>query len=1049
MDRSTNLKSNYSNRLNQYRTPGITISSGYAGERNVNVFPYFNNKAKDDFLGERNKFENKFVRPNVYTYGEKIKINPDELKELKKTSKPSYNPNLSDIHPYVKKTIINIDSRFRVTQPENIYTEQIFNLQPYPIKFTNNSSLITITQPGHNFAVNDNISLTNVVGKNVNLKNPLMVKKNSLYMRIFHNNHGLSLYGTYDPTNANSFQSIDFVHILPPNFVETDNIHDGINQYYILKKNLTVIDMFIDLSNIIGNDSTMSFIGNIPINFLNKKHLAILLFKKNGIFYELQTDSYLIQLDKKSSINYQDGISYVKDKNGNPTSELAENNVNIRFRTLYGIPTNYLNGDFPISLNNRYGYFTIIDTTQNDYTIDVGFNAIIDPNFSYYNLSESIDPYLTENVILNNYGGGTNCLVKPLLNIDPGYPNPNNYVIKLVHNFVNVVEVKLISTEFPNSQRVINSVPISKNNRIYWQNLNDGRPIYFIEVTPGNYSPSALIQELQLQFSRIIKYKYTNESLTGLYDDSIVLTETPIDPQIYDADGYNKYHIITVNIDVSTDIVQFTSFNEIIQQDQKLPDGTVQRVLNIPDNIIQFQQQIGITTNNISIPGFIPLDLSTDTLFVYFTANTPDVSVTGTFPYAYGNLYVFDSLVSTTQFFINYRVRLEADRALLVNFFKYGKSPNITPGTHELRSININTLLENFIYTPTNNLVFLADHGLKNGDLIITDQFNDPNLFINAIYIFEVVDVLNFNEFKVIRYDIGQKYKFIYDDLLINFNASDAPVPSNSNQNYMVQVTLTRIMGVIILPENKNIMIVMQPNHDLNVGDTIRIENSASVNLVPSVAINNTFTIIKIIDNNHYQVAINKYTPLTTPVSPIQSNLISIFFPNLFRMLFNYQDTLGNILNFSKVGQSNAITPFKYIINNYDPYDDDYDYNALGDEYIQPLKKLSMTGDNYFYISSPELSLYDNTVPVKDVFAKIRWTDTPGSVVIDSFVPVTKIFEVPTSFDKLTFTMYNPDNTLVEFNGLDHSFTLEITESSTNPPDININERNDSIILIN
>ena len=41
--------------------------------------------------------------------------------------------------------------------------------------------------------------------------------------------------------------------------------------------------------------------------------------------------------------------------------------------------------------------------------------------------------------------------------------------------------------------------------------------------------------------------------------------------------------------------------------------------------------------------------------------------------------------------------------------------------------------------------------------------------------------------------------------------------------------------------------------------------------------------------------------------------------------------------------------------------------------------------------------------------------------------------------DKLTFKFYNPDNTLIEFDDNDHSFTLEITTIDNIPELTNIN----------
>ena len=48
-------------------------------------------------------------------------------------------------------------------------------------------------------------------------------------------------------------------------------------------------------------------------------------------------------LNKKSSINYMDGINFIKDKFDKFTTILTTNTIYIKYNNLYGIPLNYLN----------------------------------------------------------------------------------------------------------------------------------------------------------------------------------------------------------------------------------------------------------------------------------------------------------------------------------------------------------------------------------------------------------------------------------------------------------------------------------------------------------------------------------------------------------------------------------------------------------------------------------------------------------------------------------------------------------------------------------
>jgi hypothetical protein len=248
-------------------------------------------------------------------------------------------------------------------------------------------------------------------------------------------------------------------------------------------------------------------------------------------------------------------------------------------------------------------------------------------------------------------------------------------------------------------------------------------------------------------------------------------------------------------------------------------------------------------------------------------------------------------------------------------------------------------------------------------------------------------------------------------------------LPKNNRKNTMSIIQIKSLSAY-----NKN-MIVYHPNHNLSVGQTIEIENSVSVNQIPASIINRKHNINKIIDSDHYLVLLDLYTK--TGYTETRSNTITIMYPDLFQMFFNYDNTLGKILSFRDVGREFAVTPFRHVIRNTDAYAHDNHTNyldSLGSPYKPGLRKLDMTGENYFYICCPELATIENTDPVRDVFAIGRWFDNPGSVVFDSVVPTIKVFQNPLTLSSLHISIRKPDGHLVNFNGLDHSFTLELTE---------------------
>lgn len=888
----------------------------------------------------------------------------------------------------VKKYInyIHVDSSKRSKQTTNHYYEGLYNLPPYPIQFSNGSTMITIALPNHHFLLNERIVLNNVTSKNLFLRNILMIKKNSSFARIFHSNHGMSMYGLYDPSDPNQFVSIDYVDNLPASYHENDDIPDTHQKYYVLKNNG---ELAICLSNVKGNDFTRSNIGNIPSNCLNRKHLVYLLFTKSGNKYHPDANSYLIKLDIKSSINYMDGINQIKDELGQPTDKVANNNVYVKFLNLYGVPLHYFNSPHD-------GFLTIVSITDDTFTVDINYPAIVDPYNSFYHITDNNDQDVDfGKVVSSSNGGGSQIFVRKVQFTKPGYSSPSQYVYPLDRTYKNIISAKIVGSVFPNSQRIINCQPESANNKLYWRNLEDGDHIYQLSIAPGNYSPQQLAIAIENAFQHTIRYPYSESG--GKFDQN----------------GKNKYHLVDVDISPYTDVVSFTSYAEQLLQDE--PGG--HRVLTVPDVYVEF-----ITKDNLENMGLF--NPENDTLLVYLTPRSHPL-VNSTYPYTYHHLYLYQTAHPSNETYAFLAI-LETTRAILLNFHRTKIVYPNTDSVQEIKSINTNTVLDNFSYDYLTGEVYLWNHHLHMGDLVITDQFFDPNL-PNTIYVYEIIGIRDNDHFNVHRYKHGEKYKFIYDGLLINADAE------------MVHWLDPELSFIAIIPQsnNKNLLNVYHPNHQLEIGNTIVISHSKSINGVPSTVINGSHTIERIIDADHYQIVLGPYTPQMIIEPTI--NRISIKYPRFFQLLFNQPDTLGKILGFAHVGEETSVTPYKQTIRNSDPY---YGQSSA------PLKKLDMTGPNYFYLCCDELPTINNTGPVTNVFAIIRWFDNPGSVVFDSFVPTVKIFHTPlANLSELHLSMYHPDGKLVDFNGLDHSFTIEIVELYAQPSGTDLNERMDYDVL--
>lgn len=88
----------------------------------------------------------------------------------------------------------------------------------------------------------------------------------------------------------------------------------------------------------------------------------------------------------------------------------------------------------------------------------------------------------------------------------------------------------------------------------------------------------------------------------------------------------------------------------------------------------------------------------------------------------------------------------------------------------------------------------------------------------------------------------------------------------------------------------------------------------------------------------------------------------------------------------------------------------------------------------YILMTSDRLSTDDanpvlNTGPVDHVFAKIQLSSAPGTILYNTYIGGERLFYEPINrIDAIDVQFYRPDNTLFEFMGREHSFTLEIEE---------------------
>jgi hypothetical protein len=112
-----------------------------------------------------------------------------------------------------------------------------------------------------------------------------------------------------------------------------------------------------------------------------------------------------------------------------------------------------------------------------------------------------------------------------------------------------------------------------------------------------------------------------------------------------------------------------------------------------------------------------------------------------------------------------------------------------------------------------------------------------------------------------------------------------------------------------------------------------------------------------------------------------------------------------------------------------------------------PGNAVIMCGINYILMTCEEMKIMETFGSVKDVFAKILLVGNPGKISFNTYVDTPKIFYEPIQeLTQLTLAFYSPNGKLYDFNGLDHSFTLEITTLDELPYDTHINPHTGKIV---
>lgn len=464
--------------------------------------------------------------------------------------------NLQEKHANV--SLVNVDSTYRNKIPKNITEVNKNYLENNPITTQKGSSELKFYMPDHGFQISDTITILNVESRNSIFSNSLFLIDNFNYMLINFKLHNIDKnYTNY--VNKLQIESTILTKI-NSSYDETTRFYGNIpiNMTLGLLEIKTINDLLNSNNQLISNDiinliiDTFDDIGSIDD------------ISKNYIFIPLEFNFTI------SDINTQDEIFSTNIIGTNSNIFNIPYVYNISFMEMEGIPLNFINSDYPITYQRQQGNQEITTVEKDYFYINVKNKSYSNGNF-----------------------GGSKIIVSKILKTIPGYPNSSEFTIQLKKNFTNIVRIEMVSSEIP---FIENTITEGVNNKIYWQNFDDGDAIYSISLSSGNYSSSSLITTIQTELNKVERVNSLNENIV-----------------------YNLFEVESNNF---TSEIRFNSFalnnlpNSLTSEAIIIDKKTYYKLtIKHPNNFVEVKDKIEIT--GADKIGFVPKSILNSTFTVY------------------------------------------------------------------------------------------------------------------------------------------------------------------------------------------------------------------------------------------------------------------------------------------------------------------------------------------------------------------------------------------------------------------------------------------------
>ncbi len=664
------------------------------------------------------------------------------------------------------------------------------------------------------------------------------------------------------------------------------------------------------------------------------------------------------------------------------------------------------------------------------------------------------------------------------------YPNPNSYRITLRRVYNNVSSIRLDTSEFINTQQTIRDAPLTqKNNIIQWQtpeNVADG-PIYTATLTPGTYNDTTLAAEIEKQMNAVPTdtggvqtFEVTIDSFSNITTFTSVQFTAVANP-LNTVAGSN---VVTVNYPLASTLVVGQT---IIIEGATDTGGLSSFILNsshivtgIGANSFTFNAPQD-ATDTVSGGGGDAVNIGVGVLFrLLFGEPFSPAKILG---FAEVNT-PYDYIITNESEIFNDPLNADLDIAYILPDPSDNTRSEITTLTNH--SLNVGDRI--YIYDTeraaavSTEVIIPYTHSYNQTPLtdqaeVLRDQYVEDITTSTGWLVATIPSDTQFTiELEYQDYDIANETYPTIEDYIENVLANNNNVssetfvttepaigePDSTTVEYIDTDFVDETITTVILNEVKTTTTVRETLLlQQSFGSVVQIDKRIKINKMLPFDVNSPTSItevttvlphglatgdrIYIYDTTVADAPENDYDPYTHLYGTTALNSTE----DEIRATFVGAVTIPSGLIVTVTGTNTFTLPIQYgeyITINNEPISDWIEAtvgesNVWGDIVLRsPNSAIDLTGEQYMFMVSEKIG--GNIIPSHDftngpIFAKIQIGGGANFQNFNTYGGANRIYyETPlTELAEIDFAFYTHDGVLVEFNGKDHSFILEITES--------------------